>query len=94
MTAMLIHGSSEYLKPEAQTAQFGRRLYTQDVPFKKGNVFFLGTRVGDVYARFECFHSPGVPWDRCQSKGTGQHGQFAQVELSIDNSPVRFSGSN
>ena len=86
------NGRSEFLKPKIKRNLFGELISNGTVPFKKGRAFFKSKRLGEIHARMTCHLSPRIPWERCQSQGTGEHGQYSQVSFNIGGTPVNFSG--
>ena len=84
-------GNQETLKPSAKSDVFGNPTYTKNIPFKKGKVFFQGSQIGDIYIAMQCYLAPNIPWDRCQSQGTGEHGEFSGVKMNLGGKVVRFT---
>ena len=95
LTVYFSDGRQEFLTPVAKKDVFGKPVFTKEISFENGKLFFPGSKLGDIYTSYECYYSPDIPSPfRCQSQGSHEYFKYSRVDLNLGGVTLNLLGKD
>jgi hypothetical protein len=82
------NNSFEVLKAKNKQDQFGVSAFLAKSDFSNGRAYFKSSKAGTIMIDYRCYYDEGIPWPRCQSQGSGDHGDLSKVKLNINGTKI------